>query len=169
MQARSPPMRPQESLTIDRLNVPPQWVEEPITLTVTSANTYTIDLPDGTSLNGEAGALLHQDGTNFSLVVGTIQSSEGREYEIVQRNPQSVLSDLRDSLAIAERGRQSGILEVSYAHPDPQKAREILDAVTEFYARQNVSRSAAEAEKSLTFIEGRSSRRGAVLAPLRML
>lgn len=146
--------RPQESLTIDRLNVPPQWVEEPITLTVTSANTYMIDLPDGTSLNGEAGALLHQDGTNFSLVVGTIQSSEGREYEIVQRNPQSVLSDLRDSLAIAERGRQSGILEVSYAHPDPQKAREILDAVTEFYARQNVSRSAAEAEKSLTFIEG---------------
>lgn len=52
-----------------------------------------------------------------------------------------------------EKPAYSSILEITFVDPNPRKAEAALNAIARSYVDQNISRSAAEAENSLTFIE----------------
>ncbi len=142
-----------ESVGVDFLQVPPEWVEKPLLLTVSDRDRATIRLPDGTVHDLTAGQMLRLESAGFALRLGAITAAPGRIYDITQRDVKLLIKELRDGLSVAEKGRQSGVLEIQFKSADPERARRILAAVTEAYLRQNISRSAAEAESSLNFIE----------------
>lgn len=142
-----------EVVGVDFLQVPPEWVEKPLLLTVSNPDSATIYLPDGTVHDLTSGQMLRLESTGFALRLGAITAAPGRIYDITQRDVKLLIKELRDGLSVAEKGRQSGVLEIQFKSADPEKARRILAAITEAYLRQNISRSAAEAESSLNFIE----------------
>ncbi|MCE6949413.1 acetyltransferase, partial [Cereibacter sphaeroides] len=76
-----------------------------------------------------------------------------RQFVLRQQDETQVIKALRGRLAVAERGRDSSILEVSLTGSDPAEAQRTLAAIAEAYLQQNRSRSAAEAQSSLDFIE----------------
>jgi tyrosine-protein kinase Etk/Wzc len=61
---------------------------------------------------------------------------------------------LQKEISAAEKGKQSGIISISYQHQYPQDAEKVLNEITKIYVRQNVERSSAEAKKSLDFLRG---------------
>lgn len=73
---------------------------------------------------------------------------------IRQLDETGAIGALRDRLTVAERGKQSSILEVGLTGRDPAEVQRTLGGIAEAYLRQNMTRSAAEAESSLEFIEG---------------
>lgn len=145
--------RPEDRLRLDLLEVPQDWLGETIVLTVEEGNSFRLTLPDDSELSGIADTTVMAPERGFALRVGDLAAAPGREFEITHLSENAVIRDLRARLSVAERGRQSGILELRLTGRDLESTERVLDAITQAYLNQNVSRSAAEAESSLVFVE----------------
>ena len=66
---------------------------------------------------------------------------------------QLTLLSLQDGLKVVEKGKQSGVIDVSWKHPSPEKLTQLLNEIGRLYVRQNIERKAAEAEKTLGFLD----------------
>src|SRR3546814_707079 len=64
-----------------------------------------------------------------------------------------MIKRLQSALEISEKGKQSGVLSAVMAGTDPQRITRILNAIGQAYVDQNIERKAAEAEKSLAFLD----------------
>lgn len=148
----APFARPGEGISLALLEVPPRWLDRQILLEVTQTG-YRLTDPDGTEWNGAMNETLRDADLGFSLRIDAINAPLGRQYTIRQRNEIGAIGRLRGGLSVSERGRQSGVLDVRFAGPDQQENVRILNAIVQAYLRQNIARSAAEADSSLTFIE----------------
>ena len=63
------------------------------------------------------------------------------------------IQNLQDSLKLAERGRQSGIIEVTLRDTDAARAAAVLNDIGANYVQQNLDRTSAAAQKSLSFLD----------------
>lgn len=142
-----------ESIRLDYLEVPPEWVGEDLVLTAGTGTEYALALPGGATATGKLGETLQDPRRGLSLRIGALSAPPGRQFLISQESESQVVTDLRRALVVAEKGRQSSILELRLTSPDPEKARRVLDALAQAYVSQNIARSAAEADSSLTFVD----------------
>ncbi|MCE6949525.1 polysaccharide biosynthesis tyrosine autokinase [Cereibacter sphaeroides] len=140
-------------IRLDMLEVPPEWIGEEIRLTAAGEGRFTLALPDGSVAEGVVGVPLALPKLGFGLRIGVLDGAPGRQFVLRQQDETQVIKALRGRLAVAERGRDSSILEVSLTGSDPAEAQRTLAAIAEAYLQQNRSRSAAEAQSSLDFIE----------------
>lgn len=145
-------IRPDESITLEQLVVPPIWLNTEIEITILDAENFRLALPDGHSVTGHVGEQLTMEDVGFSITVGAVEAATGRVFAIQQLDDIRAVNSLRESLTVSERGRGSGILEVRLNDSSRSQAARALNAIIQAYTRQNVARSAAEAESSLAFI-----------------
>lgn len=148
----APYARPGETLTLEFLEVPPRWLGSSLMLEVEETG-YRVTDPDGHERMGVFGETLRDAEQGFALRVEALGVPFGRVFEIRQHSELAAIGRLRSGLSVSERGRQSGILEARFQGPDQAEATRILNAIIQAYVRQNIARSAAEAESSLNFIE----------------
>ena len=142
-----------EKIYISAMEIPPDWVGRELLLTVGRRDSFTLTLPDGNSVDGKEGVVIALPNERFSLRVEQIEAEEGRVFILGGRPSAEVVVGLRNRLTISETGRQSSILRLELTAPSPDEASRILDAVLEQYLSQNVTRSSAEAQRSLEFID----------------
>ncbi|MBR9842180.1 MAG: polysaccharide biosynthesis tyrosine autokinase [Rhodobacteraceae bacterium] len=145
--------RGNERIRLDLLQVPPEWLGERITLIKGEGTAFGLELPNGQRLKGRVGTLVRAPNVGFAAKIGELEADSGRHFLLRQVSENAAISNIRANTSVSEKGRQSGILFVTYQARDPGRARQILHAITRAYLNQNVTRSAAEAESSLDFIE----------------
>lgn len=143
-----------ERLELELLQVPPHWLGEPLLLTVEEGERFRLRLPDGREQTGQVGELLRSPYNSFGLKLAALEALPGRQFELWQRGELGTIAAMRDGLTVTEEGRNSGILRLRYTGASPAEAERVLGAITQAYVRQNIGRSAAEAESGLTFIRG---------------
>lgn len=141
-----------DGISLNLLEVPPAWLNQSMVLTQTSTG-YDITTVNGQVLSGVVGQTLRLEEDGFALHVAELNGRSGRAFLISQIAERRAIEQLRQAITVAERGRASGMLDVRVTAGQPDEAARILAAVTQAYVRQNISRSAAEAESSLEFIE----------------
>jgi tyrosine-protein kinase Etk/Wzc len=144
-----------ESIELDLLEVPPHWIGRGMLLTIESedATDFSLLLPDQRVITGSVGQQITDERLSFGLRVRDLQGRQGREFTIAQIDEGGAIIGLRNSLSVFERGGRSSILELSLTGGNPREIERRLHAITQAYLRQNVSRSAAEAQSSLEFVE----------------
>lgn len=142
-----------EVVMIDLLEVPRHWLGEEIELVTGPEGAFHITLPDGTVLTSEAGEPLIDADIGFALGISELRAPAGRVFILRHLSEAHAINGLRKRLSVSERGRQTGILELGLTGETPALIERDLEAITQAYLRQNISRSAAEAENSLTFVE----------------
>ncbi|PZX45742.1 tyrosine-protein kinase Etk/Wzc [Roseinatronobacter thiooxidans] len=142
-----------ESITLDYLQVPPHWLGVSLPVTITEAG-YQIETPDGNIWNGSAGETLSLPEQEFAINLSQISAPAGREYTIRQIPLRGAIDSLSSRLSVSEAGRQSNILSIRLTGGDRAEIERVLEAITTVYVRQNIARSAAEAETGLQFIRG---------------
>ncbi len=98
--------------------------------------------PLGFSLMGQTGELL----------VASAVGQPGAEFYVSKSSHLAVTEGLQKDIKITEQGKQSGVLRSSLEGADPEQISRILSEVGQLYVRQNVERKAAEAEKSIAFL-----------------
>lgn len=145
-------VRPGDKIELDNLVVPPRMLNEDFSLIVQGDNEYSLEFEDGLRLDGVTGQPLTDESTGFTITVASIEAAAGRQFLIRQIDERRAINDLRNRLSISERGRASGILEVRLTGENRNDNTRALGAVIQAYLRQNISRSAAEADSSLQFI-----------------
>ncbi|MCW8842988.1 MAG: polysaccharide biosynthesis tyrosine autokinase, partial [Rhodobacteraceae bacterium] len=153
-----------EAIRVDLLQVPPRWLNKEITLVKGEGSAFDVRLPDGQVLSGRPGVVLREPDVDFAIKVGEVAAKTGRHFILRQISESAAISSLRARTGVSEKGRQSGILLVTFQASAPERARQILHAITRAYLGQNVTRSAAEAESSLDFIEGQLPQAEAAVA-----
>lgn len=145
--------RADESLSIAYLQVPSEWIGEPMEVTILPSGGYQIVLPDQAVLTGQEGKLLSEEDRAFALELSAIEAEPGRKFVIRQLPEYFSTARLSSALSVAELGRQTGILKVSISASTPAEATRWLDAVLSAYKNKNVTNNAAEASQSLRFVE----------------
>lgn len=145
-------VRPGDAISLDSLVVPPNMLNENFELTVISDDVYHLNFESGLQFEGTVGQGLTLADLGFSITVSNINAPAGRRFFIRQVDERSAVNNLRDRLNVSERGRASGILEIRLTGESRSENTRALGAILQSYLNQNIARSSAEAESSLTFI-----------------
>ncbi|MBR2197395.1 MAG: polysaccharide biosynthesis tyrosine autokinase [Fibrobacter sp.] len=123
---------------------------------VTGPGSYVVVSPEGSALiEGVVGDMVKAPhaGDTLAIRVNFLRAQEGKTFVLSQTSSLSAIRSLAKSLNVAEKGKKSGIISVSYSHRFPDRAAAILNSVANTYLRQNVEMRSAEAEKTLEFLE----------------
>lgn len=142
-----------EAIRVGELELPEAWIGQDLVLAITGPDQYRVTLPDGTAQQGKARHRLALPDPGFALVVDHLEGPVGREFLLGRQDLAETIAMLQLNFAVVETPKRSSILQVTYRDPDPRRAEIILDSIAQAYVSQNISRSAAEAQNSLTFIE----------------
>ena len=142
-----------EAIALGEISVPQDWLGDAMLLTITGPTSYRIDLPDGSSATGILRARLALLQEGFSLVVDRLEGPIGREFYVGRSKISSAVNALLKQFSVEEFPRRSSILRLRLSGSDPRRAEVALDVIARSYVDQNVARSAAEVQNSLTFIE----------------
>lgn len=137
-------------ISVTRLYLKPYQDEVPeITLTVNDSKNYTISSND-LNLNGKVGQLL--EGKGISLKINKIDADPGTQFNINYLTKLKAITDLQENLNIADQGKDTGMLSLSLTGSNAELIKNIIDSISNNYLAQNISRQAAQDEKSLDFL-----------------
>ncbi|WP_275163414.1 polysaccharide biosynthesis tyrosine autokinase [Citrobacter portucalensis] len=140
-------------VNVSRFTIPRQVEDDRFSILVldSGAQSYQLLRNDKLVLEGQAGELVKKDGVE--LFVTDLNAKDGFEFSIRKRSPFDAIGWLKQNLSVSERGKQTGILELSFTGENRGEITGILNDIAQNYFLQNVERKSAEAEKSLAFLK----------------
>ena len=140
-----------EDLYIPEIARIEKWTAE-----VVGDNEFAVYTPEGVKLlQGKVGESLSAPygGDTLRVHVKHLLARPGQRFVLVQSEPLDAVRALVKKLDVAEKGKQTGIIGVSYTDRYADKAASVLNTIANIYLRQNVEMRSAEAEKTLEFLE----------------
>ncbi|HHF3228713.1 TPA: polysaccharide biosynthesis tyrosine autokinase [Vibrio diabolicus] len=145
----------QISLSVSRFNTPSYAVGIPLTLEVIDSEKQTFRLIEDDNnviLEGKVGELIEKNGYQF--LATEMIAQDGASFTVSKVSKLDAINKLQENLSISERGKQTGIISLSFSGEDRAKIQAILNDISQNYFLQNVQRNSAEAEQSLEFLKG---------------
>ena len=141
-----------ESISIFRFDVPRSAINKTFTLVAQTNNGVELLNADGEQiLAGKVGEELTNG--KFNLTVRELNARPGTEFLLTRHDRLNTILDLQAAIGASEKGKDSGIINLSLQSTKPSYAEKVLDKVAAIYVRRNVERNSAEAQKSLEFLE----------------
>ncbi|MCE7623411.1 polysaccharide biosynthesis tyrosine autokinase [Vibrio fluvialis] len=141
------------SMSVKRFTIPEFAQESTHTIVVldNDQQIYQLLRDDRVILKGQAGVLAKSDG--YELFVSSFYANDGFEFSITKRSQLEAIEWLKRNLSVSERGKQTGILGLSFTGENRALISDVLNDIAQNYFLQNVARNSAEAEKSLSFLK----------------
>lgn len=144
-----------ERILVSKFDVPGHMEGGLFTVTAKAGNQYTLDYPGMQQLTGAVGTPLKAETGSgpIELTVTELAGKPGALFNLYRYAKLPTTVALQSSLVLTERGKTSGIINVSLQDTDPFKLTRVLNAVGDQYVKQNIERKAAEAQKTLAFLD----------------
>lgn len=140
-----------EQLKIAQLDLPNELLDVPLLLVAGEGNRYTLFDGNGRRLvEGRVGETARGEGVTMRLQ--KLVANPGTYFDVQKSSPLTAINRLFSQFEAAERGKDSGIIGLSFNHPDPIIAEKVLEKVTKAYVQQSVDRTSAEAKNRLQFV-----------------
>lgn len=89
---------------------------------------------------------------DIKLFVSELNAEIDTTFTIEKRSKLDAIQWLQTGLTVSERGKQTGILQLSFTGENSEQIENILNDISKNYFMQNVERNSAEAENSLEFL-----------------
>ncbi len=141
-----------ESINVFRFDVPRFAINKEFTVVAQANNSLALLNEDGEQiLSGKVGEELTNG--KFNLTIRALNARPGTEFTITRKDRLNTILDLQTAIGASEKGKDSGIINLSLQSTKPSYAEKVLDKVAAIYVRRNVERNSAEAQKSLEFLE----------------
>ncbi|WMY75863.1 tyrosine-protein kinase Wzc [Buttiauxella selenatireducens] len=142
--------RQNDTVVVETFNLPAGQAKNVFTVEVLSPTQYLLTSDNGFSAKGQVGQPLNKDG--IAMTVSAIKAQVGDTFTVTKYSTLGMINQLQGNLVVAENGKDTGVLSLSYTGEDRDKIRNILDSITRNYLEQNVQRKSEEAAKSLKFL-----------------
>ncbi len=110
---------------------------------------YIIETDDF-KFKGVVGELVEEKG--ISIKVDSISAQPGTSFTVSYVSKLKAISDIQEQLTVSDQGKDTGILILSLIGDNPKLIEDIIDSISNNYLAQNISRQAAQDEKSLEFL-----------------
>jgi tyrosine-protein kinase Etk/Wzc len=140
-----------EQIKVFRFDVPKQSIGKSYIVKAEANKRFKLLTENGEIiLQGKVG----EEATNGSvtLTIKTLMARAGTEFMLSRQSRFNTILSLQGGIGASEKGKDSGIINLNFQHPDPEYAKKVLNAVAEIYVKRNVERNSAEAQKSLDFL-----------------
>lgn len=144
-----------EHIEIGQFAIPAALEGQDFTVVTTEAG-FELQSPNGDIVaEGKVGEPVDFtiQGKTGQILIKTLDGLPGAEFTLVRQSSLETLDELQRDLQIGERGRQSGIISVALENTDPVILARTLQSIGNAYVQQNTERKAAEAEKTLSFLD----------------
>ena len=145
----------EQLLTVTKFELPDYAKDMPHKIVITDPKTKEYQLVDKDGeviLTGKEGEVAETD-SGYTLLVSELDAKKGFEFDIAKRSRLNAINWLNQNISAVEKGKQTGLIRISYQDADPAKAEEMLDDIANNYFLQNVERDSAEAEQSIQFLK----------------
>ncbi|ELW9442551.1 polysaccharide biosynthesis tyrosine autokinase [Pluralibacter gergoviae] len=137
-------------IKISRLYIPKKDGDTPeVTLIIEDEKHYVIETDDF-KFKGAVGDLVEKKG--ITIKVDSISAQPGTSFTVSYVSKLNAISDIQDQLTVADQGKDTGILILSLIGDNPNLIESIINSISSNYLAQNISRQAAQDEKSLEFL-----------------
>jgi tyrosine-protein kinase Etk/Wzc len=140
-----------EKIEVFRFDVPEQSIGKNYIVKAEAKQRFKLLTENGeVILQGKAG----EEVTNGSvtLTIKSLLARVGTEFMVSRQSRFNTILRLQSGIGASEKGKDSGIIDLNFQHPEPEYAKKVLNAVTKIYVKRNVERNSAEAKKSLDFL-----------------
>jgi tyrosine-protein kinase Etk/Wzc len=144
-----------ESIKVSQLDVPPALEGVALRLVVVDKG-YQLFEPSGKLItSGQVGnsVLFDTAGGSGNIFVSSLSAKPGAFFTLMKGSRLNAIEGLQAGLKIEEKGRQSGVIGVTLQGTNPEQIAAVLNSVGKVYVKQNIDRKAAEADKSLVFLD----------------
>lgn len=144
-----------ERIGVSQFDVPASLEGGLFTLTAKADKQYSLEYPGLPAMTGTVGTQLQAQTPQgpITLMVDTLAGKPGANFDLRRFAKLPTTIALQQSLTLSERGKASGIINVALQDADRYKLTRVLNAVGEQYVKQNIERKAAEAQKTLAFLD----------------
>ncbi|MDA7735979.1 polysaccharide biosynthesis tyrosine autokinase [Porticoccaceae bacterium] len=142
-----------EVLDIAKLSVPSYLLGQELTLLVEGTNQFSLWFKNKKILQGAVGELVSSENNQIDIKILELFANKGAKFTIVNASRISTILNLQKQLKVSEKGKDTGIIEISFEGSNAMQITKIVDSVSANYYLQNVQRMAVEAENSLGFLD----------------
>jgi len=146
-----------EAISIAKFDVPSALEDQtPFIITALAGDQYKLSHPFlEAPLTGTVGKLLSQQvsGGAIELIVSQLDGKPGAEFVVSRASLLATTENLQQRVQLGEQGKQSNVISVTLEDSNRNRLRTVLNEIGAQYVHQNVERKAAEAEKTLEFLD----------------
>lgn len=137
---------------ISQFNVSQEYLNQPFTLT-RSATGFVLsnDFDDFKGQIGKAHQFRGTDG-QIQITVNDLPA-DGYPVNITKQSLQTTTEQINSALSVVEKGKQTGIIQLSMTGANQQQTSLILKQIVLSYIDQNQSRGSEETTKTISFME----------------
>ncbi|MEQ5838198.1 polysaccharide biosynthesis tyrosine autokinase [Paraburkholderia acidicola] len=140
-----------EQLSLDSISVPKPLEGAQLVLRALGDGRYMLLDPYGQPLvTGIVGVTA--SGSGITMRISTLIARPGTEFFVTRYNPLDAVARLSSGLQVAEKGRDTGVVQLSYMGTDPHAITAIANAITASYLQQRTERAQEEASRMLSFL-----------------
>lgn len=136
-------------IDISKFDVPVDQLDQTLELVIIDDHTFEVETDNGI-FKGRKGETIGKDG--YSITVNDYEAPSGTVFKVTKYSLLTAINNLLDNFSVNDKGKDTGILELSYEGDNKEKINKILNSISNNYLLQNVARKSAEAEKSLEFV-----------------
>ncbi|REG61205.1 tyrosine-protein kinase Etk/Wzc [Paraburkholderia sp. BL6669N2] len=142
-----------EQLRIGSITVPQNLEEETLQLIALDGGRYELRGPSGEHLlSGTVGKPVSSDG--ISMTVDRLLARPGTRFEVIRWNSLEAIARFAREVRIAEKGKDTGIITISYLNASPALAAEVANALARQYIAAAVAARQRDDTQTLQFING---------------
>ena len=135
--------------------IPNQFIDKGLTLTFKNRNFFLVDPQNDqiifTGIINQSNSIQNKYGA-WKISVFT-KDNLTSAYQIHKKSLPAAVNAISSNYTVAERGKLTGILGLSYQGQDKQHITNVLNAILSAYSAQNVARRSAETAQTLKFLD----------------
>lgn len=149
-----------ERITVENLKVPAGYEGETLTLIALGDGKYHLmDPEDRLLLEGKVGdpektAVSEGQDIQVEITVTELFARKGTEFLLEVIPFELAVMDLQEQLTASEKGKQTGIIQISLEGNDPERITQIVNATAQVYVRQDIENKLEEVKRMLDFVNG---------------
>ncbi|MGM3193008.1 tyrosine-protein kinase Wzc [Dickeya dadantii subsp. dieffenbachiae] len=138
-------------IAVSRLSVPDIWLDEKMTVTIQDGGKYRFTAGKDADFTGSIGQQESHGG--FSLLISDTNAAPGTAFSVRKKNMLTAINDILSELSVADKGKDTGVLQLTLEGSDPALVKKTLASISDNYLQQNVDRKSEEAARSLVFLK----------------
>lgn len=140
-------------LWIAEFNVPLAYQNKNFVLTAIDSQNFKLISPDGAEFTGKVATASRFKTSAGNIDIQVTSLAPGYSYNLSKLTPAKAIENLRANLAVAEKGKQTGILDASLTGANQDEITNTLTRIVKMYEMQNLDKSSAETTKTLAFMQ----------------
>ncbi len=146
-----------EAIQVSTLTVPDDLKDQEFILLAGQQGQFQIIYNDEPIVEGAVGTLVSKQIENFqqpiTLFVSLLKARPGTQFILMRQSENNAIHQLRTGLTVSEKGKSTGILELTLESDNPDYAVRVLNEIANIYVQYNVEHKSAESQKTLEFLE----------------